>query len=290
MVAFAAAAPGRISGASASHNTMTDLSFLASIPDVRLTELRAFDPCVIGATGGSGTRVVGRIVRSGGMYTGTNLNDYEDALDLAAFSDRWINQLTGRSLDDLTPQEAGELVDDLTATLEVHRRDLPPGAIAWGWKEPRSIYLLALLDAVMPNMRFLHFIRDGRDMAFSDNQQQLKKHGDAVLGKGSGRRQRPIRSISLWSHINTRAADYGERNMPGRYLRMRFEDLCAEPARSAALIYDFFELRGDAAEAATAVRPPDSLGRWQSARKGTLDELHETAGPALERFGYLAPS
>ena len=46
---------------------------------------------MIGATGGSGTRVVGRIVRAGGMYIGTNLNDYQDALDLGGYSDRWIN-------------------------------------------------------------------------------------------------------------------------------------------------------------------------------------------------------
>ena len=31
-------------------------------------------PCIIGATGGSGTRVVARIAREGGMYIGTNLN------------------------------------------------------------------------------------------------------------------------------------------------------------------------------------------------------------------------
>ena len=265
---------------------MTDLSFLASIPDARLASLRALDPRVIGATGGSGTRVVGRIVRVGGMYTGTNLNDYEDALDLAGFSDRWINRLTGRTLDELSADEAREVVDDLATTLETHRRDLPPDAVAWGWKEPRSIYLLALLDAVMPKVRFLHFIRDGRDMAFSDNQQQLKKHGEAVLGVESGKRDRPVHSIALWSHVNAQAADYGEQHMHGRYLRVRFEDLCSEPEATVERIYEFFELRGDVAEAAAAVRPPRSLGRWQKAREGTLADLLEAAGPTLERFGY----
>jgi hypothetical protein len=266
---------------------MTDVSFLASVPDARRTSLAALEPRVIGATGGSGTRVVGGIVRAGGMYTGTNLNDYEDALDLAAFSDRWINRLTGRALDELPADDVREIVDDLASTLETHREDAPTDAVAWGWKEPRSIYLLALLDALMPRMRFLHFLRDGRDMAFSANQQQLKKHGDAVLGPGSGgRRERPVRSIALWSHVNTQAADYGEQHMPGRYLRVRFEDLCSKPETTVERVYEFFELRGDVAEAAAAVRPPRSLGRWQKARKGTLAELQEAAGPALERFGY----
>ena len=34
----------------------------------------------------------------------------------------------------------------------------------------------------MPKLRFVHWMRDGRDMAFSENQQQLRKHGETVLG------------------------------------------------------------------------------------------------------------
>ena len=37
-------------------------------------------PYVIGATGGSGTRVTARIVRAAGVYIGTELNPYEDAV------------------------------------------------------------------------------------------------------------------------------------------------------------------------------------------------------------------
>jgi hypothetical protein len=36
------------------------------------------------------------------------------------------------------------------------------------------------------------------------------------------------------------------------------------------------------------VRPPDTLGRWRKARRKTLDQLQELAGPALARFGYPA--
>ena len=102
--------------------------------------------------------------------------------------------------------------DDLAVTLEEHRRPLPENALAWGWKEPRSIYLISFFDTVMPGFRFLHFMRDGRDMAFSENQQQLKKHGDAVLS-GIPRRKKQLRSIALWSTMNTQAADFGERHM-----------------------------------------------------------------------------
>jgi Sulfotransferase family len=252
--------------------------------------LAALDPRVIGATGGSGTRVVGRIVRAGKMYIGTNLNDYQDALDLAGFSDRWINRFVQTGLPSASTSMRTEMTDDLAAALDAHRRDLPDDALAWGWKEPRSIYLIPFFNEVMPGFRFLHFMRDGRDMAFSDNQVQLLKHGDYVLSDKALRKRTPTRSIALWTLVNGQAADFGEQSMGDRYLRVRFEDLCSEPAETVARIYDFFGLRGDIDAAAAEVRPPKTLGRWKDARKGTLEKLHEIAAPALQRFGYLTPS
>jgi hypothetical protein len=267
---------------------MTDPSPAVSPLDAALDYLGALDPRVVGATGGSGTRVVGRIVRTGGMYIGTNLNDYQDALDLGGYSDRWIDEFVREGgLDGLSDEVRAEMVDDLAAVLQTHRRDCPSDARAWGWKEPRSIYLLPFFDAVMPEVRFLHWLRDGRDMAFSENQQQLKKHGDAVLGGDEAKGKQPLRSIRLWSKVNGTAADFGERHMRGRYLRIRFEDLCAQPAETVARIYEFFGLEGDVERAAAEVRPPDSLGRWQKQRRKTVDQLHEIASPVLDRFGYL---
>jgi hypothetical protein len=176
---------------------------------------------------------------------------------------------------------------DLDSLVRSHLGDLPPSARVWGWKEPRSIYLVPFFDAAMPSLRFLHFLRDGRDMAFSENQNQLVKHGDALLGDDLRKEKTPVRSIAVWSRVNAAAADYGETRLGERYLRVRFEDLCAQPAETVRGIYDFFGLDGDAEAAAAAVNPPDTLGRWQLRRKGILDALHRTAEPALARFGYL---
>jgi len=268
---------------------MTDSSAHASAPADALDSLAALDPRVIGATGGPGTRVVGRIVRAGGMYIGTNLNDYQDALDLGGYSDRWINDfVSGGQLQGLSDEVRAAMVDDLAHALQAHRRDLPEDATAWGWKEPRSIYLLPFFNSVMPKLRFVHWMRDGRDMAFSENQQQLRKHGQTVLGPKRIGRMKPARSIALWTTVNTWAADFGEQEMPGRYLRVQFEDLCAQPVETVGKLYEFFGLEGDVEQAAAEVRPPGTLGRWRTEPAKTLAELHEIATPALERFGYPA--
>jgi hypothetical protein len=245
-------------------------------------------PHVIGATGGSGTRIVARIVRESGMYTGARLNDYEDALDFGELSDRWINSYIPYRLrgEEVPPELRTKLGADLDSVLERHAAAIPADARGWGWKEPRSIYLVPFFRERMPSFRFLHFVRDGRDMALSDNQQQLHKHGSTVLdGRVSWRRS--VRSITLWSRIKRHAADHGESLLVDAYPRVRFEDLCAEPVATSSRIFEWFGLEGDVDGAAAAVRPPGTLGRWRSARFGLPEKLTRTAEPALARFGYL---
>ena len=270
---------------------MTDpAAVYAFLTDVRTEPLAVATalpgPSVIGATGGSGTRVVAGIVRGNGLFVGSRLNPYEDAVAFGEYSDRWINPFVERAGGAPGAELVQRMRADLDRVVRDHLADITPGARAWGWKEPRSIYLLPFYDAAIPSLRFLHFIRDGRDMAFSENQNQLVKHGDAVLDGELRKERKPVKSIALWSRVNSAAADYGETRLGERYLRVRFEDLCAEPEEIVRRILEFFGLDGDAAAAAAAVRPPDTLGRWREHRRGVVDALHRVAGPALERFGY----
>jgi Sulfotransferase family len=220
------------------------------------------------------------------MFIGTNLNPYEDALELGLYSDRWIDRYVAADAQ-VDAETADAMLADLQQVVDEHLADVPGDMACWGWKEPRSIYLLPFFDSAMPGFRFVHFVRDGRDMAFSDNQNQLIKHGRAVLGEDV-RRKSPEQSIALWNAVNLRAADYGETSMGERYLRVRFEDLCSDPAGTARAVYGFLDLRGDPGDAASEqVSPPATLGRWRDEKPATIRALEEAAGPALTRFGYL---
>jgi hypothetical protein len=238
-------------------------------------------PNVVGATGGSGTRVVARVLARSGMYIGRNLNRADDALPFAEYSDTWINRyLTAPAEAEPGMRAALErlLADHLAGRKRRQER--------WGWKEPRSIYLVPFLHEAMPALRFLHVVRDGRDMAFSGNQFQPAKHGDAALGETAYATEQE-RAIALWAQVNERAADYGERVLGSAYARLRFEDLCAEPERRVAEALAFVGLDGDAAKLARKeVEPPSSLGRYRSEDPALVERLEAIAGAALARFGY----
>lgn len=266
-----------------------DESMQARLPALPGLELLTNGPHVIGATGGSGTRVLARLLQRGGVFIGTHLNISEDAIEFGAYSDRWINQFVTHSASVLEPEFEKQMTEDLRQVLERHGapdqlRDFGP----WGWKEPRSIYLLPFWGRLFPSLKFLHVVRDGRDMAYSSNQNQLNKHGRALLTWRERLLSRPLRSMLLWNRINLAAAEYGARQLPGRYLLIRFEDLCAQPEQQTQRVFDFVGLTGDTAMIAKQeVVTPNSLGRWREQDAKTLRQMQRLGEEALQRFGYV---
>jgi len=177
------------------------------------------------------------------------------------------------------------MLDDFRETIADHCLPIAGAPRTWGWKEPRSIYLLPFFHRYLPALRFLHVIRDGRDMALSSNQNQLRKHGDAARIPHD--LPPAARSIALWSWVNLEAARYGEERLGGsRYLRTRFESLCERPAETARELMEFAGLDGDPWAAAREVVAPATLGRWRDASPETIAELERVGGPALRAFGY----
>src|SRR5471032_232665 len=115
-------------------------------------------PLIIGATGGSGTRVVARLARQAGYDFGTNLNESEDAMAFRPFHEKWINRFVAAQ-DRHRPfskKESDRMTDDFEQAIAGH------GCTGghWGWKAPRTIYLLPFLHAKFPGLKFIHLIRD----------------------------------------------------------------------------------------------------------------------------------
>jgi len=255
-------------------------------------------PMLIGATGGSGTRAVARVVQQAGLWIGHQLNESMDAVEFGLYSNRWIDgflDATDRWRTPLPEKQRAAMVSELQRLVSAHLEPLVSAKglkrwLAWGWKEPRSMYLLPFWRELFPGLRFLHVVRDGRDMAFSSNQNQLLKHGNAMLGPPLPGHSQAVRSIALWSRANTLVATYAARHLQGRYLRIRFEDLCADPVATVATVLTFFGLSVEEAQhAAAQISPPATLGRWRHADAHLRRALHREAAPALVRFGYPVP-
>lgn len=239
---------------------------------------------VIGAVGGSGTRVIAGMLRDAGVFIGESLNRPLDSVPGTAFVRRWIPEAlsTGR----VPEARRAEFVAELEAAWSEHRFGVGAADDPWAIKNPRWAYLLAELVETLADLRFVHVVRDGRDMAFSRNQSQLDDYGIALL-PGMDDEPTPLRSIALWAEVNARVLDTAQSLGPERYLRVRFEDLCARPEATAARLLAFADAPAPDVEAAAAtVEPPESIGRFRRQDGALVERLTERAGDMLARLGY----
>jgi hypothetical protein len=257
-------------------------------------------PLVILGTGGSGTRAVASLAREAGYYMGSNLNPAGDSLDLGRPMGRWPNRYLRVSnwveeiwngSDRRRFRYPPAMATDFRVAIEEHRRGLDDPEAAWGWKAPRTILLLPFVHEMLPSARIVHLVRDGRDMAYSRNQNQLRQHGRKVLPRSDKRIPRAHASIMFWARLNLAAARYGERFIGPNRLLLRYEDLCADPGGTAMRLVEFLEcpVAEDRIRAAAMqiVRPPDSLGRWKDREPGRIRAIERRGEEALRAFGYL---
>lgn len=260
-------------------------------------------PVVVGGTGGSGTRVLAQILLGAGFRLGRLKRPSLDTVTFLRFQARWIPRIypaaAAASPDKLNWFDRQRMQLEWNGCFARHAAHVlwqRPARSAdehdheqagWGWKNPRSIYLLPFLHDRFPRMKYIHVIRDGRDMAFSSNQQQLEAFGDYVLGPGG--QPEFIRSIELWDIVNSRAADFGRDVLKERYLRVRYEDVCQHPEIHVPRILEFVGCeRAAAGPLCESVKAPSSIGRWQSAPTSDQAAIAKVAVESLGRFGYLS--
>jgi hypothetical protein len=270
------------------------------IRGITTSDLPYPQPVVIFGTGGSGTRVLQVLTNDSGYYLGTRLNTAGDALDIGHFMRRWLDRYLGET--NWIGTEAGgsektpygyplEMAEDFARTLSEHRDAIDDPEARWGWKAPRTILILPFVHELFPGMRAIHLVRDGRDMAYSRNKQQMRRHGPQLLKPEYNEGDLPIRLIAFWTLVNTAAANYGERELGSNYLRMRYEDICSDPSSSVVQLLDFIDSPAsrDSMQrvAVEKIRPSSSIGRWREHEPAELDTLHDIAGDALRKFGYV---
>lgn len=242
-------------------------------------------PVLVGALGGSGTRVVARLLRRAGVFMGSELNEAEDSEPVMRFYNAWLRPYLERG-GELTPAEWEAATAQLGLALEEHL-DGADRRGSWGVKVPRNILALGFWHRIFPELSFVHVVRSGLDMAYSKDRNQLRMVGDLVLTPSERRRPEPERAIAYWQRVNLEAADFGEARLGPRYLRLRFEDLCAHPARAYAQLR---RLAGAGAEPPEdvfgEVTAPGSLGRWRARPRAEVERLMAIAETGSERFGY----
>jgi Sulfotransferase family len=244
-------------------------------------------PLFIGGTGGSGTRVMVDVAESIGLYMGNSLNSSNDALTLVPVLRKWIPIYLQQERT-LRPDQMQDLEDEFDSALITHRFGLRSKHKGWGAKNPIMIMFVPCLFELFPDMRFIHVVRDGRDMAFSSKPKPVEAYEDKVLDDEVLKSSLPVRLIALWANVNLAAAEFGQTLGPSQYLCVRYEDLCFKTTETVRRVIDFLGIPdGDVQAAAGFVHPSSSIGRWkQHANANFLTSYPDSVRDALLQFGY----
>lgn len=216
-------------------------------------------PVAVGGVGGSGTRIVAQLLRETGIHMGDDLNDASDTL--------WFTLLfKRREILDSDEAEFSLLVRALVAGLagggplcaeaESRVRDLarearpqhrapwlqarcksllaaaarPARGMRWGWKEPNTHVVIERLWQHIPGLRYVHVVRNGIDMAYSRNQNQLALWGGDPPGRSEP--LTPRRSLAYWCLVHRRMERLLAEN-PQRMFWLDYDALCRDPKREA---------------------------------------------------------
>ena len=111
---------------------------------------------------------------------------------------------------------------------------------------------MRMLAEQFPEARFIHLVRDGRDVMLSLRDQPFAPSSFTGVAE-------------YWAGRVERARQAGERLGPGRYRELRYEDLVADPERELGRLCEFVELeyRPEMLHTATprASRSPPRCGR-----------------------------
>jgi len=194
---------------------------------------------------------------------GEDVNYALDSLPMASFDDHVLNGIAG--------------YDVFRRCLGEHLKGHVPRA-RWGWKHTRSYMTLQVIKEFLPDVQFVHVLRDGRDMAYAPH----ISYRVFWTGSSTDLPPSPEGVMALWSYTNLMTKRVAKvLDIP--YLPVRYEDLQEEPKDTIEGAWRFFGLEGDVSEAVKLIRPNGHRYEGQK----DLEKVTEVGRLALEEFGYL---
>jgi hypothetical protein len=190
----------------------------------------------------------------------------------------------------------------VTGIFELHGK--AQGKALVGDKTPNYVRRMRTLHALWPRARFVHLIRDGRDVCMSvahwpQGANQADKPGSFATWI-----EDPVSTTAFWWELNVRLGrQAGARLGPELYREIRYEPLVNRPAEQCAALCGFLGLPYDDAmpqyhEDPTKADPETDAGHprlpiatglrdWRSQMPAEdVERFEAAAGALLDELGY----
>nr|WP_321465029.1 sulfotransferase [uncultured Desulfobulbus sp.] len=226
----------------------------------------------IGALGGSGTRAIAEVLIQSGVYFGDDLNSPNDNLiftrlfkDPTFYKNASQHEINKRLFvfreymgkNRLSFHNAGVLLRASLANqmyknnkklfLGIMRRWLsaPKKRELWGWKEPNTQIFLNEIYDYFDSLKYIHIVRHGLDMAFSNNKQQLVNWGfkyNISLNGNETTDEISYLQLEYWIR-STEDVLKKAKNLGNSFLLINHSKFCDHPEKEVDRILEFLNLK-----------------------------------------------
>lgn len=248
-------------------------------------------PTIIGGIGGSGTRLIANCLEELDFFIGHDLNEAKDNLwftllfkyqEIIESDDKEFQELlsifyqamlNGSPLNTLQYSKVKRLIHSkrnqqlhfLTETaktlLLAHQR--LSANKRWGWKEPNTHIILNRLIENIPNMKYIHVVRNGLDIAHSKNQNQQLLWGKYFFGDSFT--INPYYSLKYWCFVHKRILEISQ-PLGNNFLLLNFDKFCRNPEEEIPKLLKFLDVPNmpvNEEKIKTLIIKPKTIGRYK---------------------------
>ena len=194
--------------------------------------------------------------------------------------------------------------------LILSQRKIPEGTKCIGDKTPRYTFRMNVLARLFPQSKFIHVIRDGRDVITSTCHHAFRAGQRAVVDK-----TRPeyfsytAQMAAVWVKNGQAARNFGKK-FPRRYRMIKYEDMHAQPETTLDSLLQFLDVKNDMAVIKDCISQNEfkklsggrdvgeedknsyfrkgAPGDWKNfLSNSALKGVYQQAAPLLKELGYL---
>lgn len=255
-------------------------------------------PAILLGRGGSGTRLLSALAAQSGAFLGNDLNVSGDSVEWVADIYELAREACASDIAPGSERDAyWRQALQQRATDILGKAALPAGA-KWGWKLPETILALPQILRAFPRARVIHLTR--HPFTSSLRRTHMTSRNDNPIGasvlssayRAAGRAPEAILADEPYLHnAYTWAYQVGGACraldafcQDDRVLRLRYEDLCANPAQARGEIAAFLGIQ-------TASGCDAALIDWRRTDDvdpgdARLDQIWSICGDVARSIGY----
>lgn len=262
--------------------------------EARAEALAREAPLVVMGRGKSGTRLLAFACHHLGLAMGTSGGLGTGDIAHAGFR----NAVKALALQhfaaeaDAVPPEALQRFQAAAARMLPWLRRHEDAGAGWGWKWPETYLIAPIVHAAFPRARFVHLVRDGREIAFN---RHLTDDPRRPLGRrllrhiGALEAPRHLQAARSWQFQVERYRAYAEAHIPAEQrLELTYEALCRDPAGQMARVAALVGVPMTEACRAfvTGSLTVEHLGRYRTRDPRLVAEVEAAIGGTLQALGY----